>query len=154
MRENEGINHFQLASGIVRAEFSEDDRGGVQFRAKRNHLPLNKYRSGGHITPQQHRAGEKLYSLYLTSSHLHHATQARYGDDLGGYIKNFERKFEINEIYMAAIMSVSGGQCRDTVMLVCLDGLKCGRGKPMEYLKQGLNQLVDFFKVDNQRDKA
>lgn len=143
MREQDaGINHHQLVSGQVYAQYGE--RGGIQYKTRRNHLPLNKYLSGGHITNVQHYAGEKLYSLYITSSHLHSPITMRFGDISGG-LKEYEKKFCISQEYFAAIMAIQGGIIRDMVTKVCLDGLKATRGN-MDYLRDGLNQLVVFFK--------
>lgn len=136
-----GIDHHQLATGLVRATYSS--RGGVEFRATRNHLPLNKYLSAGQITIEQHRAGNRIYNLYMTSSHIHTPVQMRYSD-LGSSLKEYERKFQINQEYMAAIMAVHHKQ-RRLIQDVCLDGLKAGRGK-MDDLRLGLDALIRFFK--------
>ena len=142
MREQDvGVEHYQLATGIVYAVHGKRD--GVEYRAKRNHIPLNKYLSAGQITIEHHRAGNKLYNLYMTSSHLHHPVQMRYSD-MGASLKEYERKFQINQEYMEAIMAINH-KYRRLLQDVCLDGLKAGRGK-MADLRLGLDMLVAHFK--------
>jgi hypothetical protein len=146
MRENDGVDHFQLASGLIYAEHGE--RGGAQYKAKRSHIPLNQYRSASRITEKQYRAGNRLCGLYITSRHLHHPVICQYGEGIGGNLKNFERKFEISQLYMLAIMDIQGGIIRDTVFRVCCDQMPANRGK-MDELRQGLDQLLSHFdKID------
>lgn len=136
-----GVNHEQLASGYVKAYHGKN--GGTDYRVERRHIPLNKYLSGGHITEIQRHAGNRLYNLYITSSHLHSPVQMQYAD-LSGGLKEYERKFQINQEYMAAIMAINH-KYRKAVQQVCLDEIKLGRGR-MDELRLGLDCLVEFFK--------
>jgi hypothetical protein len=141
--DDEGVNHYQLATGQLLVLTTE--KGGLQYR-RRNDWPLNKYYGRDLITQLQYRAGNKLYRLYVTSSHVHTPVQMRY-DDFGEVLANYERKFEINQEYMEAIMAIATAKQRLAVQRVCLDGLPAGRRRGMVYLREGLDSLVKHFRL-------
>ena len=137
-----GVNHFQLSTGAVLAEHGT--REGVEYRARVTN-PIKRYYSVRQITKEQYHAATRLQNDYLTSSHIHHPITVSFGD-MVNHLKNYERKFEINQQYYKAIMAIHKEVVRNTIIRVVLDELPAGRRKPMEYLLEGLDQLVRHYK--------
>lgn len=123
----------------------EGDNSGYQLYSLCR--PLDFYVARRYISDEQYRAGDRLFMLWKNSILYARYARMNYGDYAykAGSVDLADLAIA-PKAFLEAKASLKGRHRKQIILQVCLDEKWAGPRKPMILLKEGLDQLADYFK--------